>query len=57
MKEKIIAMLAMQDKMNSKVHSDWADQGFEWYRAIWVECAEINGSLRLEVVEKAEPRY
>jgi len=38
---KIAAMLEMQNAMNSKVHPQWYDQGFEWYRAIWVECAEM----------------
>ena len=37
----ITAMLDMQNAMNSKVHSHWHEQGFEWYRAIWVECAEM----------------
>ena len=27
--------------MNTKVHSQWQEQEFEWYRAIWVECAEL----------------
>ena len=34
------AMLALQDKMNTRVHEHWRTQGFEWYRAIWTECAE-----------------
>jgi len=34
-------MLELQDEMNSKVHPDWREQGFEWYRAIWIECAEL----------------
>ncbi|MGS2716555.1 dUTP diphosphatase [Eionea flava] len=34
-------MLDLQDAMNTKVHSDWREQGFEWYRAIWIECAEL----------------
>jgi dimeric dUTPase (all-alpha-NTP-PPase superfamily) len=27
--------------MNTKVHADWRQQNFEWYRAIWIECAEL----------------
>lgn len=27
--------------MNQKVHPQWRQQGYEWYRAIWVECAEL----------------
>ncbi len=41
MKQKIISMLILQDNMNSKVHAQWREQNFEWYRAIWVECAEL----------------
>jgi hypothetical protein len=41
MKEKILAMLEMQDAMNSKVNPAWRDAGNAWYRAIWTECAEM----------------
>ncbi len=41
MKQKLIDMLNMQDAMNTKVHSDWRDKNFEWYRAIWIEAAEL----------------
>ena len=41
MKQQLTTMLHMQDAMNSKVHADWRAQEFEWYRAIWVECAEL----------------
>ncbi|MCP4466092.1 MAG: dUTP diphosphatase [Halieaceae bacterium] len=34
-------MLVMQDRMNSRVHENWQAQDFEWYRAIWTECAEL----------------
>jgi dimeric dUTPase (all-alpha-NTP-PPase superfamily) len=34
-------MLDLQDAMNTRVHSEWRQQGFEWYRAIWIECAEL----------------
>lgn len=34
-------MLEMQDAMNTKVTANWRSQGYEWYRAIWVECAEL----------------
>ena len=27
--------------MNTRVHDSWRDQNFEWYRAIWIECAEL----------------
>ena len=41
MKQQIATMLELQDSMNSKVHQDWREQNFEWYRAIWIECAEL----------------
>ncbi|MFT5003176.1 MAG: hypothetical protein ACI952_001524, partial [Flavobacteriales bacterium] len=39
--KKISQMLIMQDAMNSRVSETWRDNGYEWYRAIWVECAEM----------------
>ncbi|MGD2119264.1 MAG: dUTP diphosphatase [Chromatiales bacterium] len=41
MKQKILAMLELQDAMNSRINSDWRSAGNEWYRAIWIECAEM----------------
>ena len=38
---KLATMLEMQNAMNTKIHPQWFEQGFEWYRAIWVECAEM----------------
>ena len=35
------AMARMQDEHNTQVHPHWRDQGYEYYRAIWVECAEM----------------
>ena len=37
----LLTLLEMQDAMNSKVNSDWRERNHEWYRAIWVECAEM----------------
>ena len=41
MRQQLIAMLKLQEAMNSKVHPQWRKQDFAWYRAIWVECAEL----------------
>ena len=41
LREKIKEMLDMQNNINEKVHPHWREQNFEWYRAIWVECAEL----------------
>ena len=34
-------MAAMQEAHNEQVHPEWKTQGYEYYRAIWVECAEL----------------
>jgi dimeric dUTPase (all-alpha-NTP-PPase superfamily) len=39
--KQITQMLHMQDAMNSRVSETWRDNDYEWYRAIWVECAEM----------------
>ena len=39
--QQIKIMLELQDAMNTKVNANWQQQGYEWYRAIWVECAEL----------------
>ena len=41
MKQEILNMLEMQEEMNTRVHDSWRNQNFEWYRAIWIECAEL----------------
>lgn len=41
MKNQILTMLSLQDQMNTKVNQDWRSKNFEWYRAIWTECAEL----------------
>ena len=41
MKQQLTTMLQLQGEMNAKVHNEWQEQEFEWYRAIWVECAEL----------------
>ena len=34
-------MASMQEHHNTQVHQEWRTQGYEYYRAIWVECAEM----------------
>ena len=41
MKQALVNMLRMQDKMNSQIHAHWIQQNFAWYRAIWIECGEL----------------
>ena len=41
MKTQLSIMLALQDKMNLKVHPEWRAQNYAWFRAIWIECGEL----------------
>ncbi|MFT5484619.1 MAG: dimeric dUTPase (all-alpha-NTP-PPase superfamily) [Halieaceae bacterium] len=41
MKQALTTMLSMQDRMNTRVHPQWAEQNFAWYRAAWIECGEL----------------
>ena len=48
-------MLSLQDKMNTKVHPAWRLQGFEWYRAAWIECGELMDHAGYKWWKHAEP--
>lgn len=39
--QQIKQMLTLQDAMNTRVSETWRANNYEWYRAIWVECAEM----------------
>lgn len=41
MERALTTMLDMQDRMNTRIHSEWIDQDFAWYRALWIECGEL----------------
>jgi len=41
MQTQLQTMLELQDAMNTRVNDDWRSKHFEWYRAIWIECAEL----------------
>ena len=41
MKQALVNMLTMQHRMNARVHENWVEQDFEWYRATWIECGEL----------------
>ena len=41
MKQALINMLTLQNRMNTRVHEDWIKQDFAWYRATWIECGEL----------------
>ena len=48
-------MLDLQDKMNTKVHPEWREQGYEWYRAAWIECAELMDHAGYKWWKHVEP--
>ena len=39
-RDKLIAMLELQDKLNQTVNPDWLHAGYPWHRAIMVEAVE-----------------
>ncbi|MEH6550831.1 MAG: dUTP diphosphatase [Pseudomonadales bacterium] len=41
MQQQFATMLAMQDRMNTRVHESWPEQRFAWHRALWLECGEL----------------
>lgn len=45
MKNKLITMLTLQDNLNRHINPEWVSAGYEWYRAIWIECAELMDDL------------
>ena len=55
MKQAFSNMLEMQDRMNQKVHPDWINQNYEWYRAIWVECGELLDHYGYKWWKKQQP--
>jgi dimeric dUTPase (all-alpha-NTP-PPase superfamily) len=48
-------MLELQNSMNTKVHEQWIDQGYEWYRAIWIECGELMDHYGYKWWKKQQP--
>lgn len=55
MKQQILTMLALQDSMNLRIHPQWRQQGNAWYRAIWIECAELLDHFGWKWWKKQEP--
>ena len=39
--QRLASMAAMQRRHNEQIHPEWGEQGHEYYRAVWVECAEL----------------
>ncbi len=55
MKQALANMLTMQHKMNSRVHENWVEQNFEWYRAAWIECGELIDHYGYKWWKKQDP--
>jgi len=55
MRQALETMLSMQHQMNTRVHPDWINQGFEWYRAIWIECGELMDHFGYKWWKKQDP--
>ncbi|MYM62187.1 dUTP diphosphatase [Pseudomaricurvus sp. HS19] len=55
MQQQIKTMLELQDSMNTRVNNDWRAQGFEWYRAIWIECGELLDHYGWKWWKKQQP--
>jgi len=55
LESRLLIMLEMQDAMNTRVHPQWRRQNFEWYRAIWVECAELLDHYGWKWWKRQEP--
>lgn len=41
--------------MNTRVHPQWIEQNFEWYRAIWLECGELIDHYGYKWWKKQDP--
>lgn len=41
MQQKLHHMLQLQDRLNRQINPRWLEAGYEWYRAIWLEAAEL----------------
>ena len=51
----IDTMARMQDSHNRHVHPEWLNQGYEYYRAVWVECAELLDHFGWKWWKKQDP--
>ena len=51
----LMTMASLQDEHNVQVHAGWKEQGHDYYRAIWVECAEMLDHFGWKWWKKQEP--
>lgn len=47
-------MFLLQDSLNKVVHSDWKTQNYPWYRAAWMEAAELLDEVGYKWWKKTE---
>ena len=55
MKQALVNMLTMQHNMKTRVHENWVEQHFEWYRAAWIECGELIDHYGYKWWKKQQP--
>jgi len=55
LKQALVNMLSMQDRMNTRVHPEWVAQNFAWYRAAWIECGELIEHYGYKWWKRQEP--
>ena len=55
MKQALVNMLTMQHNMNTRVHENWVQQNFQWYRAAWIECGELIEHYGYKWWKKQDP--
>lgn len=55
MRQQLQAMLALQDEINTLVSDNWREQNHAWYRAIWVESAELLDHYGWKWWKKQQP--
>ena len=48
-------MLGLQDEINTLVNDQWREQNYPWYRAIWVESAELLDHYGWKWWKKQQP--
>ncbi len=41
LRTQLLQMAQLQERLNLQVHPQWREQGHAYYRAIWIECAEL----------------
>ncbi|WP_428821191.1 dUTP diphosphatase [Microbulbifer sp. MCCC 1A16149] len=55
LQQQLQTMLALQDGINTLVNENWREQNFPWYRAIWVESAELLDHYGWKWWKKQQP--